>query len=67
MSIKEAFDTIKKSIQDDPAYAWSWHCNITMMVKDSGVSHKISNEAAARFMDLAFNVDTRKNPLNSIK
>ena len=55
-----AFDTLKKSMQEDESYAWSWHCNIAMSAFDEGVSHEISNKIAARFMKLCFDVDTTK-------
>lgn len=60
MNTKEAFDTLKQAIQEDSEYAWSWHCNIAMMAKDAGASHKVGNDGAARFMQLCFGVDTQK-------
>jgi hypothetical protein len=66
MKVKEAFDTIKQAMTDDE-YALSWHCNIAMCCYDSiansdGSSHdwahKVSNDAASRFMKLCFDVET---------
>ena len=58
--IEKAMGTLKKAMAKDPDYAWTWHCNIAVMAQDAGVSHKISNDGAARFMKLAFDVDTTK-------
>ncbi|BCG50132.1 hypothetical protein [Ralstonia phage RP13] len=65
-----AFQMIKQAINNDYGYAWSWHCNIAMSMKDtfSGfpidkeLLHRLCNEAAARFMKLCFDVDTSKEP-----
>lgn len=54
------------------SYAHSWHCNIAIMCYDAMAeaaskaeelfnhndAHKISNDAARRFMKLCFDVDT---------
>ncbi len=58
--IKKAFDVIKTAMNNDPSYAWSWHCNIAVSQQDVGVSHKVSNEGAALFMQIAFGIDTNK-------
>ena len=64
--IKEAFDTIKQAMDDDPSYAHSWHCNIAMSVYDECTTdishddaHRIGNDAASRFMQLCFGVETK--------
>jgi len=72
-SVKNAMDVIKQSMIDDipskkGSYAHGWHCNIAMMCydaildKDKSVGHtmayKMGNEAASRFMKLAFDVVT---------
>ena len=59
---------LREEFEKDPAYAWSWHCNIAMAmydefpdsfwVPDRSEQHKICNKAAARFMKLAFDVET---------
>jgi len=63
---KAALDILEKSFADDPEYAYSWHCNIAMACYDAigdslshEEAHKISNEAATRFMKLAFNTETK--------
>ena len=53
------------------SYAHSWHCNIAMMCYDAMMgygdiglddftngAHKVSNDAASRFMKLCFDVET---------
>lgn len=59
---KEAFETLKQAMKDDPEYAWSWHCNIAVMCRDAGATHNVSNDGAARFMKLCFGVDTSSGP-----
>lgn len=58
----KGFNLVKDALQNDPGYAWSWHCNIAMAVCDSGVSHALSNKAAACFMQRCFDVDTLSTP-----
>ena len=60
--IQAAFEILKNAIQDDPAYAWSWHCNIAMASIDEGAPRDSGNAAAARFMQMCFGVDTTKAP-----
>ena len=67
--VKEAFETIKQAMIDDNpsepgSYAHGWHCNIAMCCYDSlnGTTqwrHKVSNQAASRFMKLCFDVETQ--------
>ena len=67
--IKEAFDTIKQAMADDPSYAYSWHCNIAMMCHDAilnfddqvDFAHCVGNDAASRFMQLCFGVETKRD------
>lgn len=58
-----AVRVLSRCIQKDPDLAWAWHCNIAVMMQDEGVSHAVSNRGAARFMKLAFGVDTSKAPI----
>jgi len=65
MDTKEAFETLKKAIGDDPSYAWSWHCNIAMAAHDSGAGpHDACNRGAALFLNLLSDgrVDTTTHP-----
>ena len=65
---KEAMQVLRTAIHNDEGYAISWHANIAMACYDSIPEdhshhedrHKIANEAAERFMKLAFNIDTSK-------
>ena len=56
--IQGAMNTLKKAMKKDSDYARGWHCNIAVMAQDAGASHEVSNDGAARFMKLAFDVDT---------
>jgi hypothetical protein len=66
-SLAHSFEHLKAMINRDADYAWSWHCNIAMSHYDAMIAagythhrsiHKTSNAGAARFMRLAFGVDT---------
>ena len=58
-----AFETLAGAINADPEYAWSWHCNIAMPIKDEmNCSHYSANVAAARIMRTLFSVDMFKHP-----
>jgi hypothetical protein len=59
---KGALTVLSKAMQDDPGYAWSWHCNVAMVAQDAGAPHDKANERAADFMSRAFSVDTSKPP-----
>lgn len=50
--------TLGNLLREDFDWAWSWHCNIAMSARDEGVGHETANRAAARFMKLAFDLDT---------
>ena len=56
--VLDAVETLKKEMQSDEHYAWSWHCNLAMMAYDAGAFHKEANIQAAIFMDTCFGVDT---------
>lgn len=58
IEVKIAMDTLRKAMREDSDYAHSWHCNLACVQQDCGVDYEISNKAAARFMKLAFDVDT---------
>lgn len=60
--VPSAMTVVCKALQDDPEYAWSWHCNIAMSAFDEGIGHYAANKAAARFLDLLAGVDTTKHP-----
>ena len=50
--IAQAVQTLIKAMQDDPEYAWSWHCNIAMAFVDAGGDRYTANQGAARFLEL---------------
>jgi hypothetical protein len=67
--VARAFMVLTRAMRSDPDYAWSWHCNIAMsfydvalLIEPSAERHKVSNEAAARFMKQCFGADTSKHP-----
>ena len=57
-SIEVSLDRLKQAMSDDSDYARTWHDNVACMVMDAGVSHSVANDAATRFMKLAFDVET---------
>ena len=61
-SIREGMAVISQHMTIDPGYAWSWHCNLAMMIRDCGVNAKDANMATAQFMKQAFEVDTTNHP-----
>lgn len=66
MTVEQAMNRLKLAFAEDPGYAITWHCNLAIAYYDSmdedvlshEMRHKISNEAASRFMKNAFNIDT---------
>lgn len=57
LTVADAMTVVIHALQDDPGYAWSWHCNIAMAAVDEGVDHGTANHAAARFMRLLASVE----------
>ena len=59
-----SFTAFKKDMQEDKELAFAWHDNLACCVMDSfpdsdtGENHARANEAAKRFMRLAFDIDT---------
>lgn len=75
MNTKEAVETLTQAFSDDPDFAHSWHCNVAMMCYDAmrdskpflgdashDARHFVANDAATRFMKLAFSVETSACP-----
>lgn len=56
-----AFSILGEAFNDDPDFAWSWHCNIAMPIQDAGVDYMDSNWIAAQIMMHLFGVDTTAN------
>jgi hypothetical protein len=61
MSIASSFEELKEAIQNDPDYAWSWHCNLAVPMQDEGMSPYSSQLAASRILSNFFGVDMLKN------
>ena len=70
-TVAEAMAVLKQAFINNPDYAHSWHCNLAMAFYDTersnagekNLSH-VSNEAASRFMKLAFDIETSNDMLN---
>lgn len=60
VEVPKAFETLKNAMSLDHGYAWGWHCNIAMSFVDEGGTRELGNKAAARFMQIAFGIDTSK-------
>ena len=54
------FEELKTLIENDSSYAWAWHCNLAVPMKDEGIDHETANRAAARIMSTMFGIDTSK-------
>jgi hypothetical protein len=67
VTTKEAVEHLSKVMQEDPEYAWGWHCNIAMAAFDEGLDHEHSNKAAGRFMHMCFGVNTINNDHSDYK
>ena len=55
--LSNAMKTVIQSMQKDPEYAWSWHCNIAMAFVDAGGDRYTGNQGAMRFMKMLANVE----------
>ena len=70
---KCAMDALRVVMHQDPEYAYAWHSSIAMSFYDAmrknhfQSAHVIANEAAARFMKMAFNADTSADMLDGDK
>ena len=63
----DALQTLSFHMRIDPELAWGWHCNVAIASQDEGMSHEAANRAAARFMKMAFDVDTSRPPIRPTK
>jgi hypothetical protein len=57
--IFDATGILREQLRANDDYAWGWHCAIAMSSVNAGASQSVSNEAAARFMEMFFKIDTR--------
>jgi len=54
-------DLMKEAMAADSDWAWSWHCNLTMMIKDAGCDDmQKASLASAEFMLRVFGVNVTK-------
>ena len=51
----EAMNALRRAMQADPGYAWTFRCNIAFLLIDEGVSHERAHSRASSFMKIAFN------------
>lgn len=54
------YDKFKRQLETDPAYLWSWQCNLAMTINDAvngNIKHRHANVAAAQFLNRAFDLD----------
>ncbi|WP_422097487.1 Thoeris anti-defense Tad2 family protein [Variovorax sp.] len=65
-ALEDAIVTLRHAMQDDLEYAWAWHCNIAVPLRDAlgqgTISHEQSNLAAARLLRHLFDVDITDYP-----
>jgi hypothetical protein len=57
-TLKQANSVVTENVKKDKDLAWAWHCVLACAAQDEGVSHEVSNKAAARAMRSIFDVDT---------
>jgi hypothetical protein len=63
ISVADLMEYMKKAMKaDGGSYVWAWHCNIAIMAQDAGSDYYVSQDGAARFMKLAFDVDVTEFP-----
>lgn len=62
MDLKQAIEILRKELINDKDYFYSWQSNIAIPFQDVAhrmieerVLHKLSNEAAKRFLNLLIN------------
>jgi len=65
ITVKQAMDTLRQALKDNPDYAHSWHCNLWAAFYDSTPTKykhrdKYANNGASRFMKAAFDVEASK-------
>jgi hypothetical protein len=71
LPVHSAMEVLKAAMKADPDFARTWHDNLAMAVMDSESrgdlqsDHEVANDAAARFMKSAFDVDTTKERAES--
>jgi hypothetical protein len=65
-ALEDAIVMLRHAMQDDLEYAWAWHCNIAVPLRDAlghgTISHEQSNLAAAHLLRHLFDVDITDYP-----
>lgn len=57
---ESGYDKFKRQLETDPAYLWSWQCNLAMTINDAvngNIKHRHANVAAAQFLYRTFDLD----------
>lgn len=50
---------LRRRVKEDPEWAWGWHCQLAMTIKDrTPAQHEEANKAAGKFMRDLFDLDT---------
>ena len=52
----EAMNALRRAMQADPVYIWTFRSNITFLLVDAGVSQEQAHSRAGNFMKIAFAV-----------
>jgi hypothetical protein len=70
ISIAEALETLTTALQNDPEYAHTWHCNLSVCVQEamgdttSRSKSVVGNLAASRIMGHVFRTQTSATMLD---
>lgn len=50
--VPSSMEAVTKAMREDQSYAWGWHCNLAMAMRDEGVDAMVAERAAARFLQI---------------
>jgi hypothetical protein len=54
-TLSNPYVSLSRRLQDDDDYAWTFHCNIAVVIKDViAIDHTTSNEIAVKLMSHLF-------------
>jgi hypothetical protein len=56
-----AFRLFRERLKADPEWAWTWYCNISMLLHNAGVEIHEANRKAESFMYNTFMIDITRN------
>jgi len=54
MTIAEAMERLSQAMKEEPDYKIGWFHNLSVTIQDCGVDKETADEAARRFLNLAF-------------